>query len=39
MKTGFFLQNIAQGGLDTFVVNLLNGYEHKSKKVLFCNVV
>jgi glycosyltransferase involved in cell wall biosynthesis len=37
MKTGFFLQNIAQGGLDTFVVNLLNGYEHKSKKVLFCN--
>ncbi len=37
MKIGFFLQNIAQGGLDTFVTNLLNGYSDKDGKILFCN--
>lgn len=37
MKIGFFLQNVAQGGLDTFVANLLNGYDDKDEKILFCN--
>ena len=37
MKIGFFLQNIAQGGLDTFVTNLLNGYGDNDKKILLCN--
>lgn len=37
MKIGFFSQNIAQGGLDTFVINLLNGYGDKDEIFFFCN--
>ena len=36
MTTGFFLQNVAKGGLDTFIINLMNGSNGK-EKILFCN--
>jgi glycosyltransferase involved in cell wall biosynthesis len=34
---GFFLQNNKQGGLDTFVVNLLNSWPSNHNIYLFCN--
>ena len=37
MKIGFFLQNNKQGGLDTFVIQLLSNWPEKDDLVLFCN--
>lgn len=37
MKTAFFTQNIKQGGLDTFIVNLIAHWPGHDKIVLFCN--
>ena len=38
MGIGFFLQNSKQGGLDTFVLQLLQNWPEKDDLVLFCNV-
>lgn len=37
MKVGFFTQNIRKGGLDTFLINLLNHWREDDDIVLFCN--
>lgn len=37
MKTAFFTQNIKQGGLDTFVVNLIAHWPEPEQITLFCN--
>lgn len=37
MKTAFFTQNVKQGGLDTFVVNLIAHWPGEEEIVLFCN--
>lgn len=37
MKIGFVLQNNRKGGLDTFVINLLNNWNIKDEKILYCN--
>lgn len=37
MKVGFFTQNIRKGGLDTFLINLLNHWREGDDIVLFCN--
>ncbi|MES2770831.1 MAG: glycosyltransferase family 4 protein [Pseudomonadota bacterium] len=37
MRTAFFTQNIKQGGLDTFVLNLLSSWPGAEEIVLFCN--
>ena len=36
-RIGFFLQNSRQGGVDTFVINLLNYWPSNDKLILFCN--
>ena len=37
MKIGFFLQNNKQGGLDTFVLQLVQNWPNPDQLVLFCN--
>ncbi len=37
MKIGFFTQNVRKGGLDTFLINLLNHWREDDEIVLFCN--
>ena len=37
MRIGFFLQNNKQGGLDTFVLQLLQNWPEADDLVLFCN--
>ena len=37
MKIGFFTQNVRRGGLDTFLINLLNSWRVTDDLVLFCN--
>lgn len=37
MKIAFFLENIQVGGLDTFIVNLLNNWDSEDELVLICN--
>lgn len=37
MKTAFFTQNIKQGGLDTFILNLIAHWPDIDEVVLFCN--
>lgn len=37
MKIAFFTQNIKQGGLDTFILNLINNWPEIDEVVLFCN--
>ena len=37
MKTAFFTQNIKQGGLDTFIINLITHWPQSDEIVLFCN--
>ena len=37
MKIGFFLQSYSSGGVDTFLVNLINHFEINSKIVVFYN--
>ena len=38
MKIGFFLENNKAGGLDTFVINLLNYWPYRNDKlILFVN--
>lgn len=37
MRIGFFLQNSKQGGLDTFVIQLLQNWPEDDGLILFCN--
>lgn len=37
MKIGFFLQSYSLGGVDTFLVNLINNFKINSKIILFYN--
>ncbi|HBI22229.1 MAG TPA: hypothetical protein DDY37_06575 [Legionella sp.] len=37
MKIAFFNQNIKQGGLDTFILNLINNWPEIDEVILFCN--
>ena len=37
MKIGFFLQSYSSGGVDTFLVNLVNHLKTNSKIILFYN--
>lgn len=37
MKTAFFTQNVKQGGLDTFIVNLIAHWPGSDEVILFCN--
>lgn len=37
MKTIFFTQNIKQGGLDTFILNLIAHWPERDEVMLFCN--
>ncbi len=37
MKTVFFTQNIKQGGLDTFILNLIAHWPGRDEVILFCN--
>ena len=37
MKTAFFTQNVKQGGLDTFIMNLIVHWPGSDEIVLFCN--
>ena len=37
MRIGFFLQNNKQGGLDTFVLQLVQNWPNPDQLVLFCN--
>ena len=37
MRIGFFFQNNKQGGLDTFLIHLLQNWPNQDKFILFCN--
>ena len=37
MKIGFFLQSYSSGGVDTFLVNLINHFKINSKIIVFYN--
>ena len=37
MRIGFFLQNNKKGGLDTFIVHLLNNWPYQDSLILYCN--
>jgi L-malate glycosyltransferase len=37
MRIGFFTQNVSKGGLDTFIINLLDNWPIEDEIVLFCN--
>jgi glycosyltransferase involved in cell wall biosynthesis len=37
MRIGFFTQNVRQGGLDTFLINLLKHWRADDDVVLYCN--
>lgn len=37
MKTAFFTQNVKQGGLDTFILNLIAHWPEADQITLFCN--
>jgi len=37
MKTAFFTQNVNQGGLDTFILNLIKYWPEDDQITLFCN--
>jgi|APSaa5957512535_1039671.scaffolds.fasta_scaffold04989_3 L-malate glycosyltransferase len=37
MKIAFFLENIQFGGLDTFIINLLNSWDKNDELILICN--
>ncbi len=36
-KIGFFFQNNKKGGLDTFIVHLLNNWPYSDRLLLYCN--
>ena len=37
MKIGFFIQNSKRGGLDTFLINLINNFLKKHQIFIFYN--
>ena len=38
MKIAFFVENIQFGGLDTFIINLLNNWQSDDELTLICNI-